>query len=427
MRPIRFRIDGPGCAAAEAVLARYLPGLDVQLFAYRPGTALLPPHLQRALDLSYGKGGALAVLALAGLVDGTPVEWAQVIRWATAQGRTWEQGGEPAAAALADSGIDWHLRMCNVETAWNALGGRDHIDWAGVRVGHVDTGHTLHPVFGFPGASWIDLERTRTFVADPPPADGTDTLTGASGGHGTTSASICCGADGGAAYHGVAPRVPLVPVRISDCVVIDQRANEFESAVRYLVDEAGAVVINVSMGTFLKARAPTSIRRAVDHCYQRGVILVGAAGNVPTPDWPAFPAALPRAISVAGVTQDAVPWCGSSYGADVDFSAPARRVRRAMATRGSAYGYQAGGGGTTFAAAMTSGAAALWLVKHAADLHRNYPLPWQRIEAFRRMARSTASVPPRWVPDRGFGAGILDVARLMDPSLLPQASALAYR
>jgi hypothetical protein len=163
-------------------------------------------------------------------------------------------------------------------------------------------------VFGFPDAPWVDVDGARTFLADPPPGGGLDTLTGPSGGHGTTSASLCCGRDAAVNYFGVAPRVPLVPARINDCVIIDQRADEFEAATRYLVDDARVSVINVSMGTFLKFSPPRPIRRAVQHCYEQGVIMVGAAGNVPAPNWPAFPAALPEAIAVAGVTRNATPW-----------------------------------------------------------------------------------------------------------------------
>jgi len=81
-------------------------------------------------------------------------------------------------------------------------------------------------------------------------------------------------------------------------------------------------------------------------------------------------------------------------------------------------------GGTTFATAMTAGAAALWLHRHAAELPARYRKPWQVVEAFRVMARRTASVPPGWRKDAGFGSGILDVAALMDPAHLPNADDL---
>jgi hypothetical protein len=428
MKPIRLRMPASSLDDAEAALGRYLPGLDVQLFAYRDGTVLLPPHLLRALQIAYGKRGALAILETAGLVEGVPVRWREVIEWGQVHAEVWarRKGTQPSFEPAA-SGLDWHLTMCGVDKAWKIVGGRDHIDWGNVRVGQIDTGYTEHPVFGFPNAPWIDVAGARTFIPDPPPGNGSDTLSGASGGHGTTSGSLLSGIDSTESYFGVAPRVPLVPARINDCVIIDQRAHEFEAATRYLVDDAKVSVINVSMGTFLKVSAPRPIRRALDYCYERGVILFGAAGNVPAPNWPAYPAALQRAIAVAGVTRQAMPWSGSSYGLWVDFSAPAKHVRRAATKTGPVYSYTDDGGGTTFAAAIASGAAALWLVAHAAIVRQRYPEPWQRIEAFRHMARSTACVPPGWRPDEGFGAGILNLGLLMVGALLPEAAELVRR
>lgn len=428
MKPMCLKVVSNSADAAESAISHFLPGLDVRLFRYREGTVLLAPHLLRALQLQYGPAGALAILESAGLVDGKPVRWREVIGWAQVNIETWapHEVFEPMLAHSA-RGLDWHLALCNVYRAWISVGGSDSIDWKSVRVGQIDTGYTEHPVFGFPKAPWTDVAGARTFIPDPPPGGGLDTLSGPSGGHGTTSASICCGFDPAAGYFGVAPRVPLVPARISDCVILDERADEFEAAARYLVDDARVSVINVSMGTFLKFTPPPPIARALDHCYERGVILVAAAGNVPAPEWPAYPAALPRAIAVAGVTRAAIPWYMSSYGPGVDFSAPADSVRRAATRTGPGFGYTDVGDGTTFATAMTSGAAALWLLKHSAMITQRFTEPWQRIEAFRLMARRSAWVPPWWLADQGFGAGILDVGGLMDPRRLPSAAELVRR
>jgi hypothetical protein len=197
------------------------------------------------------------------------------------------------------------------------------------------------------------------------------------------------------------------------------------------VDEVDVPVINVSMGTFLKRQAPDAVARAVDYCYENGVIMIAAAGNVPWPGWPAFPAASARTIAVAGVTREDRPWAISSGGDWVDFSASARQVPRAKPRRadsgGLDYGYVADAGGTTFATAMTSGAAALWLHHHGAELRRRYTQPWQRVEAFRAAATSTARRPAVWDAARGFGRGILDVAALMNPANLPDADLLVPR
>lgn len=428
MNPIRFHIAATGLDAAEAVLAHYLPGLDVRLLPFSGGTVLLAPHLNLALELQYEPAGARAVFQLAGLEDGTAVDPESVFRWARRHAEQWNRAVPKGAIQEKESGeLDWHLRMCAVGKAWDRVGQPGRIDWSGLRIGHIDTGYTDHPAFGPAGASWMDRERARTFATGTPAGNGVDALTGPSGGHGTGSASVYCAHDIDAAYFGVAPRVPVVPVRIGDCVIIDDQAREFEVAVRYLVEEVRVDVINVSMGTFLKAGPPKPIRRAIDLCYERGVILIAAAGNVPVPEWPAFPAALPRAIAIAGVTRKSEPWFSSSYSRGVALSAPAGGVKRAQTKPGSQYDYTDSYGGTTFAAAMTTGAAALWLLAHRDAIQAKYVQPWQRIEAFREMARKTATVPTGWLADRGFGAGILHVGRLMDADLLPDGGGLVRR
>lgn len=418
-------------AHTEAALARQLNHqLDVQLLPYRPGVVLLPPHLLQALEARFGPAEARAVLAATGLRDIGHESVATALAWLLAHASEWAarvaSGQTGDGDAVAD-GRTWHLDLCQVRQAWARLGGPYGLDWAGITVGQIDTGYTAHPAFGFPDLPTIDQARARSFMGDAPPGDGRDPLGGGSGGHGTASGSLISAFDLSTPCLGVAPRVPVIPVRINDCVVIDRRADEFEAALRYLVDETPVGVVNVSMATFGRLTAPRAIRRAVDHAYERGVIVVAAAGNVPVPDWPAFPARLARCIAVAGVTRSCQRWALSSYGSWVDFSGPAKQVWRAATQGPDDFGFTSAWGGTTFAAAMSSGAAALWLLAHAADISARYALPWQRVEAFRLMACSTALRPAGWDARAGLGAGVLDVAALMDPALLPAAADLKQR
>ncbi len=408
-------------AHTEAALASQLDHrLDVQLMPYALGSVLLPPHVLRALEDRFGTDKARSVLVAAGLRDAKPESVATAIAWLLNHAEEWQSQVGYSLATDDDAGAKtWHLDLCKVREAWASLGGPYGFDWGGIAVGQIDTGYTEHPALGFPDVPSIDRARARTFVTGTPPGDGRDPLTGGSGGHGTSSGSLITAFDLSTPCLGVAPRVPVIPVRINDCIVIDQHADEFEAAVRYLVDEVRVGVINISMGTFSRFTAPPAIRRAVDHAYDRGVILVGAAGNVPVPDWPAFPARLARCIAVAGVTRQCRRWALSSYGSWVDFSGPAKNVWRAATHGPEDFGFTAAWGGTTFAAAMTSGAAALWLLAHAAEIAARYTEPWQRVEAFRLMARRTALTPAGWDHLAGLGAGVLDVTGLMDPGQLP--------
>ena len=118
---------------------------------------------------------------------------------------------------------------------------------------------------------------------------------------------------------------------------------------------------------------------------------------------------------------------GSSFGPEVDFSASAADLRRASVKRTAKFSSGFGGDGTSYATAITTGAAALWLTHRATEISRAYPQPWQRVEAFRSLACRTARVPAVWQPG-SFGTGVLNVAALLDAALpaandLRQASA----
>ena len=401
-QPLRFRIAPTRRAGAASVLGEALGGRHVQLFTFAGGTVLLSPDETEALSARYGNVRAAEILSEAGLSGGEPVEWGEVLRWYRDTGRDPNEAPERDARDFAmhrARNRDWHLQACSVHAAWKALGGPGSIDWGRVRVGQIDTGYTAHPVFGFPEATWIDEKAARSMQGTSPTPGGEDPLAGGNDGHGTRTASVICGFD--RRYRGVAPKVPLVPVRIGDCVIIDRQLDEFA--------------------------APLAVRRAVDHCYERGVILVAAAGNVPVRGWPAYPAALARTIAVAGVTSDARPWGGGSRGEWVDLSAPAMDVRHASTEEAGRYGHDATSSGTSYATAMTAGAAALWLAAHAARIDAAYPHPWQRVEAFRLAARRTARKLAARYRDCGNGAGILNVARLVAPAALPPAGELVAR
>lgn len=444
MKPRLLRLTPAASPQARAALAQHAAGLDV--YAFGSDHALMPPALWQALQARHGAVRLRALLGEAGLQDLGPIRWADAARQGLRMAAT---GNDPASLVSAGlNGLDqlwpqppddWHLDCCHVREAWQNLGtlpDRPDIDWQDLRFGHIDTGYTEHPAFGFQHTPWpwVRQDLARSIDGSQMTLDARDAMRGLAAGHGTSSGSIVCGADTGPQrYYGTAPRLPLVPVHIDDCYILDQRANEFEAAVHYLVDDVKVPIINVSMGTFLRCKAAAPIVRAVDHCYAHGVLMIAAAGNIPLPRWPAYPAALARCIAVAGITPSLQPWCLSSSGDWVDFSAPGRQVRRALvevdasAPQGRRYGYTSTLGGTTFATAMTSGIAALWMLKHGAEIQRRYTEGWQRIEAFRLMARSTATVPPGWSTTAGFGTGILDAAALMDGQRLPAAQALVQR
>lgn len=423
--------DGRSVADVQRRLRKYLPCLDTRLWPTGRTQAVLRAPILRAIEVDYphiGTGPLLAVLGVA-RIDAIDDETSATI---VALRDTAQLPAHAVIARPAGAAFDWHLSQSRVPEAWALLGGPDAIVWGSVKVGQIDTGYTEHPAFGFPGASWIDQAQAMTFVPPPPageasvfpnePGAGRDSLEGLSGGHGTRIGATICGHAPGAAdgpFFGVAPKVPLVPARITDSVWINHRQREFRDAVRHLIGPARAKVINASLGVFLSAIVD-ELRDAVNEAYDAGVIMVCAAGNIVNSV--VAPARLTRTIAVGGVTRADVPWSGSSYGHETDFSSYADDIRRATTRRGPRFEYGDGGDGTSYATAITSGTAALWLAHHAAVLDAAYPQPWQRVEAFRAVVRACTRVPAGWKPG-AFGTGIIDVAAVLQQPL-PAAAAL---
>jgi hypothetical protein len=436
MHNVLLTTDGRPVEDVERRLRRYLPGLDTRLWPTGPTQAVLRAPLVRALEVEYPAIGAGPLLAVLGVARIDPIDDATSAQLVALRDTELLPRRAVVPRSRAAAALDWHLQQSRVGAAWALVGGPDAIAWGGVKVGQIDTGYTEHPVFGFPAATWIDQTHAATFVPETPGGEATivstelgggrDNLDGLNGGHGTRiGATICGHAPGatGGAFYGVAPKVPLVPARITDAVWINHRQREFRDAVRHLVGTAGVKVINVSLGVFL-ATIRRELRDAINEAYDAGVIMVCAAGNIVNPV--VAPARLARTLAVGGVTQADQPWSGSSYGPETDFSSYADGIRRATTQRPARYGYGGGGDGTSYATAITSGAAALWIAHHGAALDAAYPQPWQRVEAFREVARTSVRVPANWNPG-AFGTGILDVEAVLKAPLPPAAAAPAPR
>ena len=420
-----LQLSANGLPQCQAVLARELPDLDPGLVALTPRRALLPASTLRSLRARYGRQGCEAVLREAGVQQHDPISNDQALRLVrqtrlqppAAQAR--RRSRQPPVAPGRGA------RTCGLAAA---LGGPEAIAWGAVRVGQIDTGYTRHPALGFPDNTWVDVAGGRTWFnpgeggGSDGPGLGVDNNDRLRDGHGTRVASVICGdhaAAPGGRYLGVAPRVPLVPVRIADDVLIPHAQRELAQAIRYLVREARVSVINLSMG-FLPRSQIKVLDQAIDEAYESGVILVCAAGQ-PLPRV-VSPAHGRRTLAVAGSTPAGIPWGQSAHGNAVNWTAPAADILRADTNRQGQFGYAGNGDGTSYAAAISTGAAALWLARHGeAALKAAYPSPWQRVAAFQQVAEATAKPMPHQ-QQGSFGFGILDITDLLATPLPPAGS-----
>ncbi|HEX9101393.1 MAG TPA: S8 family serine peptidase, partial [Polyangia bacterium] len=186
------------------------------------------------------------------------------------------------------------------------------------------------------------------------------------------------------------------PTAIGSLVDIDEA---FKLAV-----DLGARVLNLSFGTReteIGKDDPVPHAEVVSYALGRGCVLVAASGN----DGDTvrfFPAALPGVIAVGACDGRGRPTHFSSRGDHVAVTAPGEALSCVDIA-----GYKKASG-TSFAAPLVSGAAALMLA-HAA----RYSVPLQPTEV-RRLLVESARKFPDGVDGHGHGAGVLDARASLD-------------
>lgn len=185
-------------------------------------------------------------------------------------------------------------------------------------------------------------------------------------GHGSHVSGIAAAAgDNGTGIIGIAPESKILPVRVLDASGYGSW-DLLAEGIRYAAD-MGAAVINMSLGGFISVGSTfyQMVQSAIEYAYQKGVIIVAAAGNENADVSTSYPAAFDHVISVGALDHSFTRASFSNYGPGLDISAPGVDVlslRSGYTYFGNSFPLSsayARASGTSMATPVISGVAAL--------------------------------------------------------------------
>ncbi|WP_369172729.1 type VII secretion-associated serine protease mycosin [Streptomyces sp. R28] len=214
-------------------------------------------------------------------------------------------------------------------------------------------------------------------------------------GHGTGMASLIAGhghgANSSSGIMGLAPKVKILPVRVS-ATKDDKYINDWSAGVRYAVDQ-GASVINLSFND-ASAYPGSKAAKAIAYAQEKDVVVVAGTGN--DSGTVNYPAALPGVVAVSAVDKGLNFWSNSNTGKGVVLAAPGVDIPRADPLSSSGYALA---DGTSDATAYVSAIAALVRSKYP-DLTAG--------QIINRLIKSASFLnnKGRTAPDRELGYGI---------------------
>ena len=277
-------------------------------------------------------------------------------------------GGTFGSILPAESrGLSWGIERIEAPKAWECTTGSDDIVVAVIDSG-VDT--TVEQLSGkiwtnpreIPG-NGIDDDRNG-YIDDIHGWDFRDNDPSSLVGskiywHGTFVAGIIAAQPGTDKVAGVAPGIRIMDLRFlnSKNLFYGSDWKKFAKAVNYAVDN-GAQIINLSV--YSNGKPPLILEQALQQAAQRGVIIVGIAGNG-SKSQVSYPARYTSVLAVSATDRNDCLANFSNYGADITVAAPGEKVT-SIFPGGSAGTCS----GTSFAAPHVSGTLALILSSNPA-------------------------------------------------------------
>ena len=298
-----------------------------------------------------------------------------------------------------------------------------------VRIAHLDTGydpdHVSKPRHLAP------VGQHRDFTVEPAANRATDPGAGglnSNPGHGVATLALLAGLYVDGEPLGGGADLEVLPLRVAKGVVLFKnsaiaRALDY---VHHLADEPETRIDVVSMS--MGGLASAAWADAVNALYDRGIVVVTAAGNnygnLPT-RYIVYPARFNRVIAASGIMADGRPYADLPIHRMAGCYGPKRKEATAMAAFtpnvpwariGCPDLFDRDGGGTSSATPQIASAAALWLQYHRAALEGKYDAgaAWARVEAVRKALFGAARKPGNEWETRRLGNGVLRAASALD-------------
>jgi thermitase len=230
------------------------------------------------------------------------------------------------------AGYQWHLPKIQAPSAWDITTGSATpiiavVD-SGVYAGHQDLAGKI-----LAGYDFVNNDNDPTDDA----------------GHGTeVSGTAAAIGNNGIGVAGVAFANRILAVKSMDSTG-SGTYSAIVNGITYAADH-GARIINLSLGG---PSSSSSLQSAINYAWNKNIVIVAAAGNAGT-STPQYPAACSNVVAVSATDSNDALASFSSYGSDVDLSAPG--VNIATTTMDGGYGIVSG---TSFSSPIVSGVLAL--------------------------------------------------------------------
>lgn len=166
--------------------------------------------------------------------------------------------------------------------------------------------------------------------------------------HGTMVAGLACATGNNSkGIYGIGGKTKFLAVKVMDS--LGNMSGAYEGIV-YAADQ-GCQIINCSWGSPIKNPLCDDVVNYATN--EKNCLIVAAAGNS-RDDTPYYPAACEGVLNVTATNKDDLKWRGSTYGVEVNISAPGEGVYTTATNNGYRNSW-----GTSFASPIVAGCAAL--------------------------------------------------------------------